>query len=48
MSILIQASRPKISLLVRRSNAQALGFYQSLGYGQDDVLSLGKRLIPDH
>ena len=48
MRILIQASRPKISPLMRRSNAQVLGFYQSLGYGQDEVLSLGKRLIPDH
>jgi hypothetical protein len=34
--------------MVRRSNAQVLGFYQALGYAQDDVVSLGKRLIPDH
>ena len=47
-ALLLAAGCPKISLLVRRSNAQVLGFYQSLGYGQDDVLSLGKRLIPDH
>lgn len=38
---------PKINLQVRRDNAAALGFYQALGYGQDEVLSLGKRLIPD-
>jgi ribosomal protein S18 acetylase RimI-like enzyme len=38
---------PKINLQVRGSNAQALGFYRSLGYAVDDVVSLGKRLIPD-
>ena len=47
-ALLLAAGCPKVSLLLRRSNAQVLGFYQSLGYGQDDVLSLGKRLIPDH
>lgn len=47
-ALLLAAGCPKISLLVRRSNTQVLGFYQALGYAQDDVLSLGKRLIPDH
>ncbi len=47
-ALLQAAGCPKISLLVRRSNTQVLGFYQALGYGQDDVVSLGKRLIPDH
>ena len=47
-SLLLAAGCPKLSLLVRRSNAQVLGFYQALGYAQDDVVSLGKRLIPDH
>ena len=47
-ALLLAAGCPKISLLVRRSNAQVLGFYQALGYAQDDVVSLGKRLIPDH
>jgi ribosomal protein S18 acetylase RimI-like enzyme len=46
-ALLLAAGCPKINLQVRRSNAQVIGFYQSLGYGQDDVLSLGKRLIPD-
>ena len=46
--LLLAAGCPKISLLVRRSNTQVLGFYEALGYGQDDVVSLGKRLIPDH
>ena len=47
-ALLLAAGCPKISLMVRRSNTQVLGFYQALGYGQDDVVSLGKRLIPDH
>lgn len=38
---------PKINLQVRADNAQALGFYAALGYGQEAVLSLGKRLIAD-
>jgi len=38
---------PKLNLQVRSSNAGVLGFYRALGYLQDDVVSLGKRLIPD-
>jgi hypothetical protein len=32
---------------VRSSNAAVLAFYERLGYTQDPVVSLGKRLIPD-
>ncbi len=39
---------PKINLQIRSSNAPVIAFYQSLGYRQDDVVSLGKRLIPDN
>lgn len=38
---------PKLNLQVRSSNASVRAFYQALGYGQDDVISLGKRLIVD-
>ncbi|MBA1274020.1 GNAT family acetyltransferase [Stutzerimonas azotifigens] len=38
---------PKLNLLVRTSNERTLAFYRSLGYGADDVFSLGKRLIED-
>lgn len=38
---------PKLNLQVRSSNTQALAFYRSLGYVQDDVLSFGRRLIDD-
>jgi ribosomal protein S18 acetylase RimI-like enzyme len=38
---------PKINLQVRAGNAEALAFYQALGYDLDDVVSLGKRLEHD-
>ena len=38
---------PKINLQVRSSNATAIEFYRRLGYTQDDVVSMGKRLISD-
>ncbi len=38
---------PKINLQVRRSNAAVIAFYKSLGYGDDEVIGLGKRLISD-
>lgn len=38
---------PKINLQVRSSNSDALGFYERLGYSDDKVVSLGKRLESD-
>ena len=38
---------PKVNLQVRSTNADVIAFYQSLGYGVDEAVSLGKRLIPD-
>jgi ribosomal protein S18 acetylase RimI-like enzyme len=38
---------PKVNLQVRVTNAAARAFYRKLGYGDDDVVSFGKRLIPD-
>ena len=38
---------PKINLQVRATNSAVLAFYQRLGYANDEVVSLGKRLIPD-
>jgi ribosomal protein S18 acetylase RimI-like enzyme len=38
---------PKINLQVRDGNTQALEFYNRIGYKNDNVVSLGKRLIPD-
>jgi ribosomal protein S18 acetylase RimI-like enzyme len=39
---------PKINMQVRISNTDVIAFYQSLGYGVDEVTCLGKRLIPDN
>lgn len=38
---------PKINLQVRRSNTQATSFYRSLGFLEDESVSLGKRLLQD-
>lgn len=38
---------PKLNLQVRSDNAAVLAFYARLGYGRDEVVSLGKRLIAD-
>jgi ribosomal protein S18 acetylase RimI-like enzyme len=38
---------PKLNMQVRSSNGAVLAFYERLGYTQDQVISLGKRLIPD-
>ena len=39
---------PKLNLQVRSGNRQVLAFYERLGYLQDDVVCLGKRLIHDN
>lgn len=38
---------PKLNLQVRTTNHAVLEFYKRIGYEQDDVVSLGKRLIAD-
>jgi len=38
---------PKLNLQVRAGNQAVIEFYQRLGYGTDEVVSLGKRLIAD-
>ena len=45
--ILIQVGCPKINLQIRADNTAVLDFYGRLGYARDDVVSLGRRLIPD-
>jgi ribosomal protein S18 acetylase RimI-like enzyme len=35
---------PKIQLMVRSGNAEALGFYAALGLERQDVVTLGRRL----
>lgn len=45
--LLREAGCPKINLQVRTGNRDVIAFYRSLGYGQDDVASLGLRLEAD-
>jgi len=45
--LLIERGCPKLNLQVRTSNTEAVEFYRKLGYTQDEVVSFGRRLIPD-
>ncbi|WP_370867257.1 GNAT family acetyltransferase [Parvibaculum sp.] len=36
----------KLNLMVRRGNEQAMGFYAGLGYAQDEVAVMSRRLGP--
>jgi ribosomal protein S18 acetylase RimI-like enzyme len=38
---------PKINLMIRTSNAGVIAFYRQLGFVEDDVVSMGKRLEKD-
>jgi ribosomal protein S18 acetylase RimI-like enzyme len=38
---------PKINLQVRSNNSDIIGFYAALGYGNDNVVGMGKRLEHD-
>ncbi len=38
---------PKINLQIRKLNRSAARFYRSLGYVEDEVISMGKRLVED-
>ncbi|QJB69342.1 GNAT family acetyltransferase [Parasphingorhabdus halotolerans] len=39
-----QHSAPKIQLMVREDNEQAIGFYKALGYEVQPVVTIGRRL----
>ena len=45
--LLRAAGCPKINLQVRESNREVIEFYRCLGYSDDHVVSLGKRLEDD-
>ena len=46
-AMLLARGCPKVNLQVRGDNAAALAFSAAIGYGIDDAVSLGKRLIDD-
>jgi len=45
---LLSVGCPKINLMVRNTNHGVVEFYRKLGYSVDEVVALGKRLIPDN
>lgn len=45
--LLREAGCPKINLQVRSTNQAVIDFYRAIGFGIDEVLSLGKRLEID-
>jgi ribosomal protein S18 acetylase RimI-like enzyme len=45
--LLLTAGCPKINLQIRKDNLDAIAFYESIGFKRDEVVSFGKRLIPD-
>lgn len=45
---LLSMGCPKINLQIRATNQTVIDFYQSMGYTEDPVISMGKRLIPDN
>jgi ribosomal protein S18 acetylase RimI-like enzyme len=46
-TVLLTLGCPKLNIQVRAGNSAVVAFYEALGYAVDDVVSLGKRLIPD-
>jgi ribosomal protein S18 acetylase RimI-like enzyme len=44
---LLELGCPKLNLQIRSSNEAVIAFYNSIGYAQDPVVSMGKRLISD-
>jgi ribosomal protein S18 acetylase RimI-like enzyme len=45
--LLKQRGCPKINLQVRTTNSAVIAFYAAIGYGNDNVVGLGKRLEHD-
>ena len=46
-ALLRKSGCPKINLQIRETNSQAIEFYKKIGYSQDPVISMGKRLEED-
>ncbi|WAK01542.1 GNAT family acetyltransferase [Methylobacter sp. YRD-M1] len=43
-----QKGSPKINIQVRQANTDVIKFYEAIGYKNDNVVSLGKRLESDN
>lgn len=47
IALLADRGCPKVNVQVRRDHDDAIAFYRALGFGTDDVVSLGRRLVDD-
>jgi len=47
-ALLIERGCPKLNLQIRSTNKDVIEFYRKLGYQQDEVISMGRRLIVDN
>ena len=45
---LLEIGYPKINIMVRETNLDVIKFYEAIGYEKQNVVTLGKRLIPDN
>jgi ribosomal protein S18 acetylase RimI-like enzyme len=45
--LLLERGCPKLNLQVLVNNTETMKFYERIGYKKDEVISMGKRLIPD-
>ena len=45
--LLLGLGCPKINQQVRKTNREVINFYQGIGFKDDEVIGLGKRLIAD-
>ena len=46
-ALLTQRGCPKVNLQIRSTNTQVAEFYRRIGYLDDDVISMGRRLVDD-
>ena len=46
-ALLRERKCPKINLMIRKSNKQVIEFYKKIGYLEDEVICVGKRLVYD-
>ena len=46
-ALLARRGCPKINLQIRSTNAHVAEFYRRIGYVDDDVISMGKRVVDD-
>jgi len=44
---LLEIGCPKIDLMVRKNNLDVIEFYEKIGYGHDEVITMSRRLIEE-